>query len=144
MRPNTVALEKQLKCPESLEKVILIPVSLNPHLQCWLLEENILQGQPLHPLKNALQIFRDASNEGLDTHLGEHTVRQTWSLPESRLHINFLELKMVFLALKDFQDLCLSQTVLIATDNTTVVGYINKEGGIISHPLCALLWRILT
>ena len=28
--------------------------------------------------------------------------------------------------------------------NTTVVSYINKEGGMSSGPLCALLWRILT
>ena len=32
----------------------------------------------------------------------------------------------------------------MATDNITVVAYINKEGGIKSGPLCALLWRILT
>ena len=30
------------------------------------------------------------------------------------------------------------------THNTTVVSYINKEGGTRSGPLCALLWRILT
>ena len=35
------------------------------------------------------------------------------------------------------------QIVLVATDNTTVVSYINKEGGMRSGPLCALLWRIL-
>ena len=46
-----------------------------------------------------------------------------------KLHINHLELKAVFLALKEFQDLCLNNIVLIATDNTTVVAYINKEGG---------------
>ena len=34
--------------------------------------------------------------------------------------------------------------VLIATDNTTVVAYVNKEGGMNSGPLCTLLWRILT
>ena len=34
--------------------------------------------------------------------------------------------------------------VVIATDNTTVVSYINKEGGMRSGPLCALLWRNLT
>ena len=32
----------------------------------------------------------------------------------------------------------------MATDNTTVVSYINEEGGMRSGPLCALLWRILT
>ena len=70
--------------------------------------------------------------------------RGTWSLPESKLHINHLELKAVYLALKEFQDLCIDKTVLVATDNTTVVSYINKEGGMRSGPLCALVWRILT
>ena len=65
-------------------------------------------------------------------------------VPESKLHINYLELKAVFLALKEFQDLCGGKIVLVATDNTTVVSYINKEGGMRLGPLCALLWRILT
>ena len=86
----------------------------------------------------------DASKEGWGAHLNEHTARGTWSLPESNLHINYLELKAVFLALKEFQSLCSSNIVLIATDNTTVVSYINKEGGMRSGTLCALLWRILT
>ena len=52
----------------------------------------------------------------------------TWSLPESKQHINYLELKAVFLAPKEFQDLCQSNIVLVAMKNTTVVAYINKEG----------------
>ena len=89
----------------------------------------MLQGQPLHKLKHTLHLFTDASEEGFGTHLNNHTARETLSLPESKLHINYLELKTVFLA-KDFQDLCQSNIVLIATDNTIVVAYINKEGGI--------------
>ena len=95
------------------------------------------------PIKHALQIFTDASIEGWGAHLDEHTTRGTWSLPGSKLHINYLGLKAVFLALKEFQDLCGNKIVLVATDNTTVVSYINKEGGMRSGPLCALLWRIL-
>ena len=41
----------------------------------------------------------------------------------------YLELNTVFLALKEFQDLCSNNIVLVATDNTTVVAYINKGGG---------------
>ena len=104
----------------------------------------LLQVNHLHPLKHALQIFTDASKEGWGTHLNEYIARGNWSLPESKLHINYLELKALFLALKEFQALCTNKTVLIATDNTTVVAYINKEGGMKSGPLCALLWRILT
>ena len=86
-----------------------------------------LSGQPLHTLKHALQIFTDASKEGWGAHLNERTARGTWSLPESKLHINHLELKAVFLALKEFLDLCSNNIVLVAT--ATVVAYISKEGG---------------
>ena len=55
-----------------------------------------------------------------------------------QVDINYLELKAVFL------DLCIHKIVLVETDNTTVVSYINKEGGMRSGPFCALLWRILT
>ena len=144
MRPIQWHLKNNWRVPEALEKIIPVPRSLHPHLEWWLDESNLLQGQPLHPLKHALQIFTDASKEGWGAHLGEHTARGSWSVPESKLHINFLELKAVFLALKGFQHLCTARIVLVATDNTTLVAYINKEGGMRSGPLCALLWRILT
>ena len=56
---HTVALEQQLEgTRKSLEKVIPVPRSLHPHLRWWLEESSVLPGQPLHPLKHALQIFR--------------------------------------------------------------------------------------
>ena len=120
-------LKNNWRVPESLEKVIPVPRSLHPHLRWWLEETSVLTGQPLHPLKHALQIFTDASKEGWGTHLNERTARGTWSLPESKLHINHLELKAVFLALKEFQDL------------------LEQQGrGMKSGSLCALLWRILS
>ena len=140
MRPIQWHLKNNWRVPESLEKIIPLPRTLHPHLQWWLKEDNVLQGQPLHPVKHALQIFTDASKKGWGAHLNEFTARGSWSVPESKLHINYLELKAVFLALKEFQDLCVDKTVLVATDNTTVVAYINKEGGMRSGPLCALLF----
>ena len=103
----------------------------------------MLQGRPLHTMKHALQIFTDASKDGWGAHLNKHNARGIWPLPESKLHINYLELKAVLLVLKEFHDLSLNNIVLKATDNTTVVAYINREGGMKSGPLCALLWRIL-
>ena len=91
------------------------------------------------PNKHALQRFTDALKEGWGAHLHEHTARGTWPLQESKLYINYLELKAVFLALKEFQDLCSDKIILVATDNTTVVSYINKEGGMsheVSPTLC--------
>ena len=67
-----------------------------------------------------------------------------WSVQEKRLHINILELKAVSLALQRFKDQCQNQTVLVATDNSTVVAYINKQGGSHSAEMCTLLWKIMT
>ena len=100
MRPIQWHLKKHWRVPESLEKEIPIPRSLHQHLQWWTQEKNVLKGQPLHPLRHAVQIFTDASKEGWGAHLGDFTASGTWSVPESKLHINFLELKAVLLALK--------------------------------------------
>ena len=112
VRPIQWHLKNNWRVPEYLEKIIPLPRTLHPHLQWWLKEDNVLQGQPLHPVKHALQIFTDASKEGWGAHLKELTARGSWSVPESKLHINYLELKAVFLALKEFQDLCIDKTVL--------------------------------
>ena len=72
-----------------------------------------------------------------------HSKSGSWSVPESCLHITFLELKVVLLSLKRFQDIVQGQIVQVTTDNTNVVAYINKEGGMRSGSPCALLWRPL-
>ena len=87
MKPIQWHLKNNWRVPESLEKVIQVPRSLHPHLQWWLKEDNVLTGQPLHPLKHALQIFTDASIAGWGAHLNEHTAGGTGSLPGSKLHI---------------------------------------------------------
>ena len=46
--------------------------------------------------------------------------------PESKMDTKILDLKGVILALK-FENMCWGQSVLIATNNTAVVSYINKE-----------------
>ena len=138
---HSMAPKKHWHAPESLEKVIPIPPSLHVHLRWWLDPAKVLSGQPLHPLQHALQLFTDASNEGWGAHLGDYMAKGVWLESEGALHINLLELKAVLLALKRFERLCCNQIVLVCTDNTTVVSYINKEGGMKSGSLCALLWR---
>ena len=61
-----------------------------------------------------------------------------------KLHINVLELKVVSLALRSFKDQCQNQTMSVAADNSTVVAYINKQGGTHSAEMCTLLWKIMT
>ena len=124
--------------------MIPIPRSLHPHLQWWLKEDNVLTGQPLHPIKHALQIFTGASKEGWGAHLNEYTAQGTWSLPETKLHINYLELKAVFSSLKRITGpLCRQDSSCSNRQHHS--GVIHKQGR--RHevgPTLCLLWSILT
>ena len=51
-----------------------------------------LQANHYTQIKHDLQIFTNASKAGWGAHLNERTARGTWSLPESKLHISYLEL----------------------------------------------------
>ena len=75
MRPIQWHLKRHWHIPEVLEKVIPVPPSHHPHLDWWLDKTNVLKGQPLHPLRHAVQLFTDASNEGWGSHLGLHCKR---------------------------------------------------------------------
>ena len=80
MRPIKWHLNNNWRVPESLEKVIPIPRALNPHLKWWLEEENF-SGQPLQPLRHALQIFADSLKQELGCYLWEYTAWGAWSVP---------------------------------------------------------------
>ena len=97
-----------------------------------------MKGSHLHPKDRNIQLFTDTSNKGWGAHLDQNSTKGLWSDQEERLHINVLELNAVSL------DQCQNQTVLVATDNSTVVAYINKEGGTHSVEMCAFLWKIMT
>ncbi len=58
-------------------------------------------------------------------------------------HINLLEMLAVFLALKNFLADRRGQLVLVQSDNTSVVFYINHQGGLRSRPRCKLACQIL-
>ena len=103
----------------------------------------VMRGAYLHPKDHSIQLFTDASKEGWGAHLDQSSTKGLWSDQEKRLHINILELKAVSLAIRSFKDQCQNQIVLVATDNSTVVAYINKQGGTHSAEMCALLLKIM-
>ena len=75
-----------------------------------------------------VRLFTDACTVGWGAHLEELTCKGTWSPAESKLHINILEMRAVRLVLLNF-NLHSHSAVLVSTDSTIVVSYINKEGG---------------
>jgi len=88
----------------------------------------------------ALEIFSDSSRFGWGAVCGGVSVQGLWSQEELRFHINYLELKAVFLALKTFAKDSFDCRLLLRVDNTTAIAYINRFGGV-RYPLLAGLAR---
>ena len=66
-----------------------------------------------------------------------------WLEDQSQLYISILEMMAIRLALKKAIKHIHHTCVMILTDNTTMVPYINKQGGTHSPNLCVEVWKIL-
>ena len=63
---------------------------------------------------------------------------------KSQLHINMLEMMAIRFALENPITFIHHSCVMISTDNTIVVSYINRQGGTHSPNLCIAVWKILS
>ena len=143
MRPFQWYLKSHWKFPQSLDKRIQVTVNFLKHLKWWEDLQNLMAGAPINPHVHNNLVFTDASQKGWGAHLNDLVSSGLWSNKESQPHINVLELKAVLLALKGLQEHLQGKRVLICSDNSTVVSYLNKEGGTHSIEMCTLIWRIL-
>ena len=87
------------------------------------------EGSPSYPDKPDTQLFTDASNIGWGAHWNALTVSGVWTTTEKTLHINVLELEAIHRAMLHWLRKLMGLTVLVASDNSTVVSYIIKQGG---------------
>ena len=129
MRPFQFHLKEHWRYPQSLDSLLSWTETISAHIEWWQNPINMKKGADLHPKDHGIQLFTDTSNEGWGTYLEQASTKGLWSDREKRLHVNVLELKEVSLALQRFKDQRQNQTMLVATDNSTVVAYINKQGG---------------
>ena len=107
-----------------------VPLTKETHraLRWWLKPSHLSEGVPIHALDPTVRTFTDASTTGWGGHVGEQRFSGLWTEEESRLHINVLELRALKLVLR----LCNppeGAVILAATDNSTVVAYVNRLGG---------------
>ncbi|VDI73954.1 Hypothetical predicted protein [Mytilus galloprovincialis] len=89
-----------------------------------------------------LTLITDASELGWGAHLGTWQTSGIWPKSYQLKHINWLELKAVQLALQEAVQIVKDMNILIRSDNTTVISYINKQGGTHSPELCYLTWDL--
>ncbi|CAC5402218.1 unnamed protein product [Mytilus coruscus] len=102
------------------------------------------EGRSLQPQQTCITITTDASKTGYGGVMDKKIFQGEWSVLESKKHINYLELEAVVLTIKHFLNYLIGKSVLIRSDNTTVVQYINKQGGTKSPQLCYKTWELWT
>jgi ribonuclease HI len=143
MRPIQLFLNQSRDARiHGLQHRIMIPCRLVPIFRWWAHLPNLTQGLPWKDPKPSVTVTTDASLRAWGAHMGVSKVQGAWTYNQSKLHINVLEMLAVFKALKAFQ--LANKMVLIQTDNTSVISYINKAGGTRSLQLCQMTWDLLT
>ena len=113
-------------------------------LDWWISFGSSLPPRTLSTFSADIVLTSDASGDGWGAWTPSSSVHGKWSLSEREFHINILELKSVFLSFKSLFRTTFSCSILVKTDNTTAVAFINKQGGTKCKILCNLalsLWE---
>ncbi len=88
-------------------------------------------------------VYTDASAKGWGATFNGHAVSGVWTGPQLHWHINCLELLAVHLALNRLKRRLRGEHVLVRTDNTATVAYINRQGGLRSRRMSQLARHLL-
>ncbi len=107
--------------------------------QPWFLSQAPVLGAPCR----RVTLATDASLTGWGAVMSGHPACGLWRGHHLAWHINRLEMLAVFQALKYFLPDLRGHHVLVSTDNTAVVSYINHQGGLRSRHLYRLAHQIL-
>ena len=112
-------------------------------LDWWTSVGSSIPPRSLAPFSADVTLYSDASNSGWGAWTSSSEVAGKWSESESAFHINILELLAVLYAFQSLFRTTFSCAIMVKSDNSTVVAYINKQGGTTCRKLCDLalsLW----
>ena len=120
-----------------------LPQEARWDLSWWMVRDHLLTGIRFGTPAPDLHLYSDVSCSGWGAHLLDQHVSGLWSDQEKLLHISLLEMKALFLGLQSFREDVIGHHVTAMCDNSTVVAYVNKQGGTISRALYLLTSRLL-
>lgn len=117
------------KSNENYDEYMTINKDLDPDLLWW---KNLANSSinPIRYFQYAVEIFTDASLTGWGAACNGERTGGFWSSDEAQNHINYLELRAAFIALKCFANNFTNKEILLRIDNTTAISYINRMGGV--------------
>ena len=123
---------------QNFDVIITLDHDSLEELHWWVSNINSVNGSPIRPPAPTLFITTDASKTGWGAVYESQCTNRRWSDSERTQHINVLELKAAFLALKSFLKNQSHKVVCLRMDNTTAVAHVNNKGGTHSPCLFAL------
>jgi hypothetical protein len=118
-----------LKCSRgNFEALMTITPDAVSELKWW--RDNVTTAvRPINRDCPRITMATDASMSGWGAVCGEQRTGGRWSIPETELHINVLELTAALLGLQALHSSCKNTNFLLQLDNTTAVAYVNAMGG---------------
>jgi hypothetical protein len=124
----------------------MVPMTdlIRDELKWWTVRENLDKGVVFPKPPHQMVLTTDASKTGWGGHIETFEVKGEWTLEESHLHINLLELWAVHRALIMLGHVIFNKRLLVKSDNSTVVYYINKQGGTRFPTLCLHTMKLIT
>ncbi len=120
----------------------VLPSHLQPMVGSCLSSGKILE-VPLEQVSRHVVVSTDASATGWGAMCNGYAAVGLWTGPQLQWHINCLELLAVSLALRRFRTLLHEKHILVRSDNTATVAYINHQGGLRSRRMSQLARHLL-
>ncbi|CAL9704266.1 unnamed protein product [Knipowitschia caucasica] len=111
-------------------------------LRWWRCAENVNKGLTLGPVIHRHLVATDASLTGWGAVYRGNGVSGHWRGAYTTQHINVLELRAIYLALRHFLPHIQGQHVLVRTDSVTAASYVNRQGGLGSVCLCKIAHQL--
>ena len=121
--------------PSQGGRIVTVSQHCMATLAPWTAPSFLSQGVRMGEVVSRKLITTDASLSGWGATFEGRTARGLWSQELQTNHINYLELMAIFLAVQHFEQWIVGCHVLIRTDNTTAMCYVNKQGGLSSPVL---------
>nr|WPK86714.1 NLRC3-like protein 49 [Sebastes schlegelii] len=114
-------------------------------LKPWRSKVYLTTGVPLGVIPSRREVVEtDASFLGWGAVWQRRTIKGRWSVQQRLEHINVLELRAIYLALRHFLPVLKDRHVLVRTDSTSAVYHINHQGGTRSRHSLRVSQQLLT
>ena len=120
MRPFQFHLKEHWRYPQSLDSLLPWRETISAHLDLWQNPANVMRGADLHPKDHSIQLFTDAQTR-LGRLLRSKFYQGSVVRPGKKATHKCPRVEGSLFG--SFKDQCQNQTVLVATDNSTVVAY---------------------